>query len=457
MMSLVVGILSCGQMACAGPRAVAESAEPVKTSETVQLAGLQERFSNIADRVTPSIVAISAIGGDVSPTALLIGAEVDGPQLAAALDRVSRTVGTGFIIDAQGYILTAEHVVSDAEQIWITTDDQRVYPAMVVGSDPRSDLAVLKISASGLIPVKFAPAAAAKRGQWALTLGNPYGLATGGQLSMSVGVVSATNRALPRLSAQENRLYTNLIQTTAEINPGNSGGPLFDLEGRVIGVNAAVVLPQKNTNGIGFAFAISDDLMSKVKLMKAGGSVEHAYVGVSVSTVGGTAGARIDSIISGGPSATSGIGVGDIVTAINDVPVNSSDSFAETVSGLPLDKSATLRYTHDGRSASAKVTPRLRPGDRKVVSRYNQRLNIGGMVLGSFPEGYRVLSITEASQFRKQGIVKDSILLGAGGKKAASLVDLLTLLSGQGVQGAALDCVAQNTGAVVAAAETVAR
>ena len=102
--------------------------------------------------------------------------------------------------------------------------------------------------------MKFAPADAVKRGQWALTLGNPYGLATGGELAMSVGVVSATNRSLPRLSAQENRLYTNLIQTTAEINPGNSGGPLFDLEGRVIGVNAAVVLPQKNTNGIGFAF-----------------------------------------------------------------------------------------------------------------------------------------------------------------------------------------------------------
>ncbi len=116
-----------------------------------------------------------------------------------------------------------------------------------------------------------------------LTLGNPYGLATGGEMAMSVGVVSATNRSLNRLSAQENRLYTNLIQTTAEINPGNSGGPLFDLEGRVIGVNAAVVLPQKNTNGIGFAFAVNDELLRKVAHMKAGEPVQHAYLGVSVS------------------------------------------------------------------------------------------------------------------------------------------------------------------------------
>lgn len=454
MMSLVVGMISCGQMACAGPRVIAESAEPVKTSETVQLAGLQERFATVADQVTPSIVAISAVGVDVSPTALLIDAEVDGPQLAAALDRVSRTVGTGFVIDAEGYILTAEHVVSDAEQLWITTDDQRVYPAMVVGSDPRSDLAVLKISAKGLTPVKFAPSSVVKRGQWALTLGNPYGLATGGELSMSVGIVSATHRALPRLSAQENRLYTNLIQTTAEINPGNSGGPLFDLEGRVIGVNAAVVLPQKNTNGIGFAFAISDELINKVKLMKAGHAVEHAYMGVSVSSAGATGGARIDSIMSGGPSATSGIEVGDVVTAINDVAVNSSESFAETVTGLPLDKSATVRYIRDGRSASAKITPRLRPGDRKVVSRHNQRLNIGGMVIGACPEGYRVLSISDRSQFRKHGIEKGSLVTGAGGKKAESLVDLLTMLTGQT---AAIDSPAKDSGAIAAANASIAQ
>jgi serine protease Do len=107
-------------------------------------------------------------------------------------------------------------------------------------------------------------------------------------------VVAATNRSLPRLSAQENRLYTNLIQTTAEINPGNSGGPLFNLQGEVIGVNAAVVLPQKNTNGIGFAFAVSNELLDRVRRLKAGEPVVHAHLGVSVSSafsepVGGAA------------------------------------------------------------------------------------------------------------------------------------------------------------------------
>ena len=454
MLSLVVGALSCGQMACAGsPRVSDEPTTPVAATGTLELAGLQEHFAKIADAVTPSIVAISAVGADISPAALLIDAEVDGPQLAAALDRVSRTVGTGFIIDADGYILTDEHVVSNAEQLWITTDDKRVFPAMVVGSDPRADLAVLKIAATGLKAVKFAPPDSVKRGQWALTLGNPYGLATGGELAMSVGVVSATNRSLPRLSSQENRLYTNLIQTTAEINPGNSGGPLFDLEGRVIGVNAAVVLPQKNTNGIGFAFAANSQLLNKVKMMKAGEAIEHAYVGVSVSSASdnGTGGARIDSLVEDGPSANSGLKVGDVVVRVNSTEVGSSDSFAKTVGALPLEKSATLRFIRGGKEMTAKITPRPRPGDRVAVSRYNQHLTISGMTLESCDEGMRISNITDTSPFRKQGLVNGQLVTGVAGKKASSMVEMLTLLSGRAAASVQLDRVMDS--AAVATAE----
>src|SRR6185503_878065 len=105
----------------------------------------------------------------------------------------------------------------------------------------------------------------ARRGQWTLAIGNPYGLASAGEMAVSVGVVSATSRSLPRLSGKEDRLYSDLIQTTAQINPGNSGGPLFNLAGDVIGVNTAVILPQKQTNGIGFAIPVTDEMLGEVE------------------------------------------------------------------------------------------------------------------------------------------------------------------------------------------------
>ena len=178
-------------------------------------------------------------------------------------------MGTGFIVDSDGYIVTNDHVVSSNDNIWVTTDDHHVYPAIVVGSDPRSDVAVLKIPASKLPTIRFAEAPA-KRGQWTMALGNPYGLAGGGEMAVSVGIVSATGRSLPKLSSHEERLYCDLIQTTAQINPGNSGGPLFNLKGEMIGINAAVILSQKVTNGIGFAIPVTPHLRQTIDDLKQG-------------------------------------------------------------------------------------------------------------------------------------------------------------------------------------------
>lgn len=440
---LLVGAMCTGHLACAASRNDnAEPTAPVATASTAELSGLQARFAQVADRVTPSIVAISAVGTLPSSSAsLLIGGNVDGPRLAATLDRVSRTVGTGFVISSDGYIVTDEHVVSDAEQIWITTDDQKVYSAMIVGTDPRSDLAVLKIAASGLKPAQFASPGSVKRGQWCMTMGNPYGLATGGELALSVGVVSATNRSLTRLSAQENRLYTNLIQTTAEINPGNSGGPLFDLDGKVIGINAAVVLPQKNTNGIGFAFAVNDGLLAKIQQLKAGELVTHAYLGVSVSTAdlpGG--GAHIDSVQADGPSANSDLQVDDVVTRIGDTPVADSDTFARTISALPVGKQVKLTVNRNGRVRTITVAPRLRPASRQPVGRDNQRLYWAGMVLtpAAGTSGFTVRSIATNSPYAQQGVREGVVVTGVGGKPARTLEEMQMMLAGTDNQTAKL-------------------
>jgi S1-C subfamily serine protease len=198
---------------------------------------LEARFADVARRVAPAVVAISGADTPVQGDAPLRSEEINPDKLTDVLDTVDRSVGTGFIVDPDGYIVTNDHVVGKAEQLWVTTDDHKVYPAIVVGSDPRQDIAILKIPATELPTVHLSDGAPVHRGQWTIALGNPYGLAVGGNMSMSVGVISATSRSLPKLSGKEDRLYSDLIQTTAQINPGNSGGPLFDLHGDVIGIN----------------------------------------------------------------------------------------------------------------------------------------------------------------------------------------------------------------------------
>src|SRR5690606_32508660 len=160
-----------------------------------------------------------------------------------------------------------------------------------------------------------------------IALGNPYGLSAAGEMCMSVGVVSATDRSLPKLASKEDRLYTNLIQTTAEINPGNSGGPLFDLQGRVIGINTAVILPQKQTNGIGFDMPITPRLLRKIDALKQGREIVYAFLGVRVVTptprqlrdagVGRMMGAVVEVVEADSPAARSGLQAGDIVLAID--------------------------------------------------------------------------------------------------------------------------------------------
>src|SRR5438270_770586 len=130
----------------------------------------------------------------------------------------------------------------------------------------------------------FRVAGPVRRGHWTIALGNPYGLSVAGDMCMSVGIVSATGRSLPKLSGKEDRLYSDLIQTTAQINPGNSGGPLFDLRGDVIGINAAVILPQKQTNGIGFAIPTDGRFRDIVQTIKEGREVTYGYLGVRVNT-----------------------------------------------------------------------------------------------------------------------------------------------------------------------------
>ena len=290
-------------LAVAAPAPAQGDALPLMSrSDTLDLIGLEQSFRHVAQGVAPSVAAVVACAepapADADPPR---SATLTADRLADLLGDGPRVVGTAFCVDADGYLVTNEHVVRDARQIYATLDDGRTYPALVVGTDPRSDLAVLKIPAR-LRPVSFAPPGSLQRGQWTITVGNPVGLAGGGELCMSVGVVGAVGRDLPRLSEREGRLYTNLIQTTAEVNPGNSGGPLFDLGGRVVGIVTAVVLPQGPAHGVGFAMPVDEAMLARIEQLKAGRAVTHGFLGVSVRDAEG-GGVRVAGVGANTPAA----------------------------------------------------------------------------------------------------------------------------------------------------------
>jgi serine protease Do len=415
------------------------------------LAGLQSHFSQIADQVSGSVVAISASITPMDSDDLLRSESLNPQKLDQALSSTTRTVGTGFVIDADGFILTNEHVICEAQQLWVTTDDRKVYPAIVIGSDPRGDLAVLKIPANNLPTVKFARPGALHRGQWTIAVGNPYGLAAEGELSMSVGVVSATGRSLNKLSNKEGRLYTNLIQTTAEINPGNSGGPLFNLAGEVIGVNTAVILPQKQTNGIGFAIPITETMLAQVDQLKQGREIVYGFLGVSVSNptdrdrtvsgANGPGGARVDAIEKSSPADGTALKIGDVVVALNGRDVLDSDGFIRMIGMSPVDSPAKLIVFRQGKPLDVEVTPRRRPMPQVAVNHQTQRMRWRGITVSSLPQNWQsenaanppaglfVIGIDNLDAARQLGLKQGSIITSVAGKMVRSIADLQQVIN----------------------------
>jgi S1-C subfamily serine protease len=441
----------------------------VDSSETIELAGLQDQFESIAKRVMPSVVAISASVSAADTEEAVHSDSLNPEKLENILDRTTRTVGTGFVIDADGYILTNEHVIGDAEQIWITTDQRKIYPAIVVGSDPRADIAVLKVPAR-LQPVTFAKPETLRRGQWNIAIGNPYGLATEGEMCMSVGEISALDRALPRLASKENRLYQDLIQTTAQINPGNSGGPLFNLKGEVIGINTAVILPQKQTNGIGFAMPMTQALLQKVQMIKEGREVVYGYLGVVVSTlslherrewgVADDQGVVIDSIEAGAGCAAS-LKSDDVVLAVNGSTVHDSDEFVDLVGTIPIDTPAKLEVLRGGKCLIVDAPVRKRALPNIAVTRENQRFRWRGMLIGPIPSnwnlnppgtkkspgGLMVLAVEKNSPMLKKGINAGTIITAVAGKAVSAIKDLQEIVNDTPAEQCSIDQAA-SVGAV---------
>lgn len=281
-----------------------------------------------------------------------------------------RASGSGVIISEDGYIVTNNHVVSDggsgvADEITVTLNNKKTYKAKVVGRDASTDLAVLKIDGSNLPFLLYGNSDNVKLGQWALAVGYPFSLET----TVTAGIISAKGRNIGINSQQSKTPIESFIQTDAAVNPGNSGGPLVNTDGQVIGINSAIYAP--NGTYAGYSFAIPVNLVKKVvnDLIKFG-DVKRPYLGVSADQdkIDESNGAFVGDVAKEGAAAAMGLKKGDLITKINEVPVNSWTELQATVSSYNVGDKITVAYKRDGKDYTGSAVLKEKPGTYEVAT-----------------------------------------------------------------------------------------
>ncbi len=281
-------------------------------------------------------------------------------------------LGSGVIIDAKGYILTNEHVIKDADKITVTLPDEREFKGEVRGTDPRSDLAVVKISAHHLPVVKLGDSDEVKIGQWAIAIGNPFGFAVQSpEPTVTVGVVSALHRSLPRTS-QRDRAYTDLIQTDAAINPGNSGGPLVNLKGEVIGINVAIFTTSGGYQGVGFAIPINVARNVVGRLIE-GKRVLYGWLGINVQDLDENLatyfglpdreGVLVAKVLEGSPAQKGGFKDGDLIRTFNGKKIKDVNQLLKEVGRTQVGKKVKVDIIRDKSQMTLEVEIGERPSE----------------------------------------------------------------------------------------------
>ena len=282
--------------------------------------------------------------------------------------RQASNLGSGVIVSSNGYILTNHHVVEAADEIQVALADGRTLPARVVGADPETDLAVLKIEASGLPAITFAQAESLNVGDWVLAVGNPFGV---GQ-TVTAGIVSALGRTHLGINT-----FENFIQTDAAINPGNSGGALVDAAGNLVGVNSAIYSRTGGSQGIGFAIPVSIARQVMEQIIKTG-SVTRGWVGIEVQDLTpeladsfglqNAEGALIAGVLKGGPAEVGGVRPGDILLNVNSKTVVDSSSLLNLIADLSPGASAQLKVSRKQKLLDLQIQVGRRPIQRALES-----------------------------------------------------------------------------------------
>ena len=333
-----------------------------------------DSFALAAQRVTPAVVNIFTRQQIRSPNHPAINDPVFRYFFGDRFDstpRQSSNLGSGVIVSANGYILTNHHVVEAADEIQVALSNGKTLPAHVVGTDPETDLAVLKISTQDLPAITFAQPDSLKVGDWVLAIGNPFGV---GQ-TVTAGIVSALGRTHLGINT-----FENFIQTDAAINPGNSGGALVDAVGNLVGVNSAIYSRTGGSQGIGFAIPVSIARQVMEQIIKNGG-VTRGWVGIEVQdltpelaesfNLKKIEGALIAGVLKDGPADKGGIHPGDVLLAVNRSPVTDSSSLLNLIAALKPGSSTRLTVARKNQSLELQVQVGLRPLQRAQAQKEN--------------------------------------------------------------------------------------
>lgn len=437
---------------------------------SAQLSGLPD-FTHLVEKYSDAVVNISTtqkIKKRSSPHGQIPGLPQDGPfgdlfrhffeqqsykknnnlkdnknsstQMIIQTRETNDSLGSGFIIDSDGYVVTNHHVIKNADEIVVRLKDRRELKAKVVGSDARSDIALLKIEADNLPVVKIGSSTNLKVGSWVMAIGSPFGF----DHSVSVGVISAIGRTLPSES------YVPFIQTDVAINPGNSGGPLFNLQGEVIGINSQIY---SRTGGfMGLSFAIPVDVAKDiVEQLKSNGQAKWGWLGVLIQDVNKELaesfgmkkpmGAVVLRVMDDTPAKDAGIEVGDVITHFGNKTINRSSDLPLAVGQSPIGSNVKVRIIRDGKQKRLTVKIAELPGEEELAEKGNSqketksnRLNIEVTPLSAeqrkrtnVDNGIRVQSVEEGPA-AKAGIRRGDIILKLNGQSIKNTKQFLKIV-----------------------------
>jgi serine protease Do len=434
---------------------------PAATPAPQLVAGLPD-FTRLVEQVAPAVVNVEAqIGSNSRRTAQVMDEDAIpeifrrfiGPGFPGMPDDPQGgprgvSMGSGFILSSDGYVLTNHHVIDGADTVTVKLSDRRELTAKVVGSDPQTDVALLKVAANNLPALRIGDSDVLKAGQWVVAIGSPFGL----DHSVTAGVVSAVGRSHPFDASQR---YVPFIQTDVAINRGNSGGPLLDTRGQVVGINSQIFSNSGGYMGVSFAIPI-DTAMGVVNQLKKNGRVERGQLGVIVGSIDAetargfnlpdTRGALVNELADDSPAAKAGVQRGDVIRSINGTPINQSSELPPIIGAMTPGTRVTLGILRDGREreitvtlsqldeASASGTPSFReePGRDRAAPASSNPLGIVGQDLDAqdrrqlgldSDEGVGVARV-QGLAAREAGIRPGDVILAVGRTNVASVAAL---------------------------------
>lgn len=393
-------------------------------------------FAPLVEKLLPGVVNISTVR-----TEPLSGERAD---ITSANDYIRNyflqddggmtSLGSGFLIDPKGYIITNNHVIDKADEIVVTLFDDSRYNAVVIGKDKMTDLALIKIDANKSLPfVEFGDSDALKVGDWILAIGNPFGL--GG--SVTAGIVSAKSRDIDAGS------YDNFIQTDASINQGSSGGPMFNMQGKVVGINTAIFSSTGASMGIGFATPIN---LSKfvIEELIAKGKVERGWIGVKGSTSTQnislseneifTGGVIINSLSENSPAAQAGIEAGDIIMSIDGNNIADVKSFSRRIAETKIGTTVILRIWRNNKIKDLEVQIALMPDTPSVPKSHSPEIPNGyietlGLIVGQDNNKVTVNEVLADSDAAAKGVKAGDVIRKFDGQEVSSVEDIYSYIS----------------------------